>query len=88
MCTQLGIQFIGGHSNASVTQSRYLKLKGHYCLLSQEEEEEEMDPEAMQMLMEPGIVLAEGEEEEEESMEEEEDGVEEGDGTGRWTISN
>ena len=45
-----------------------------------------MDPEAMQMLMEPGIVLAEGEEEE--SMEEEEDGVEEGDGTGRWTISN
>ena len=88
MCTQQGIQFIGGHPNASATQSRYLKLKGHYCLLSQEEEEEEMDPEAMQMLMEPGIVLAEGEEEEEESMEEEEDGVEEGDGTGRWTISN
>ena len=52
-----------------------------------EEEEVEMGPEAMQMLMEPGIVLAEGEEEEE-SMEEEEDGVEEGDGTGRWTISN
>ena len=46
-----------------------------------------MDPEAMQMLMEPGIVLAEGEEEEE-SMEEEEDGAEEGDGIGRWTISN
>jgi len=41
--------------------------------------EEEMGPEAMQMLMEPGIVLAEPDEEE--SMEEDEE-------TGQWTISN
>lgn len=73
--------FYQDHNSAVMDEEEELEevLEEGACPAADSEEEMEMGPEAMQMLMEPGIVLAEGgplhgeEEEEEESMEEEDE---------------